>query len=85
MTDPPSHIPTSVPPAPPAAPLSLSKQAYSGLVGQKSRLGPQLEDDMTATMPASPQTDRNHFIHPMMGSPAYLCQADVRLAPTRSL
>ncbi len=62
----------------------MSKQTYSGaLVGQKSRLGPQLEDDRTATMPTSPQTDRNHFIHPMMGSPAYLCQADVRPAPTR--
>ena len=83
MTDPPSHIPTSEPPPPPDAPLSLSKQTYSGLVGQKSRLGPQLEDDITATTPASAQTDMNHFIHPMMGSPAYLCQADVRPTPTR--
>ena len=66
-------------------PAGDGTQTYSGaLVGQKSRLGPQLEDDMRATMPASPQTEKNHFIHPMMGSPAYLCQADVRPAPTWS-
>src|SRR5262245_47870443 len=83
MTAPPSQIPWSWPPMPPMPPPSSSKQLYIGLVGQKSRLGPQLAapNPMTA---ASAQTLRNHFMASMMVSQARPCQGDVRPPPTRS-
>ena len=85
MTRPAVAHPRSGPPAPPVAPPSMSKQTYSGVVGgaEVALAGRSSKTTRRATMPASAQTDRNHFIHPMMGSPAYLCQADVRPAPTR--
>jgi len=58
------------------------KSAGSGfLVGQKSRFGPQLANPSVTTQ-ANKQRVSNHFIRPMMVVTAYVCQADVRPAPT---